>query len=62
MSLLFCEAFPEEFPMFDTFFIVHTLVQKAITNGIDIRKEFAKFDSNHSGVCLCFCIFVTPVL
>ena len=49
MSLLFCEAFPDEFPMFDTFKIVHTLVQKAIASRIDIRKEFSALDSNHAG-------------
>lgn len=49
MGLLFCEAFPEEFPMFDTFVIVHSLVQKAISRKLDIRREFTKVDPSGEG-------------
>ena len=50
MSLRFCESYPMEFPMFDSFAIVRSLLQKVVSMQIDIRKSMSKFDKKKNGI------------
>jgi hypothetical protein len=49
MSQLFCEAYPDEFPMFDTFAIVGKLVNQGIAMKINFFDEFAPHDPDDRG-------------
>jgi len=44
MSLDFCEHFPDEFPMMDTFKIIGTLMQQIVTRCLNIRPIFHAAD------------------
>lgn len=48
-TLRFCEAYAHEFPMSDTFKIVHGMVENTINQRIDLRAEFKRFDPNSVG-------------
>ena len=49
MSLRFCESYPDEFPMFDTYAIVQKLISKVIKMKIDIRAHMVKYDRARVG-------------
>lgn len=44
MSLEFCEHFPDEFPMMDTFKIIGDLMQQIVERRIDMRPIFRRND------------------
>ena len=48
-TLRFCEAYAQDFPMSDTFKIVHGMVEKTISQKIDLRVGFQKLDPNNVG-------------
>jgi hypothetical protein len=48
-TLRFCEAYAHEFPMSDTFKIVHGMVENTMHQRIDLRAGFKKFDPNGVG-------------
>ena len=48
-TLRFCEAYAQDFPMSDTFKIVHGMVEKTISQKIDLRTGFQKLDPNNVG-------------
>jgi hypothetical protein len=45
MSLEFCEHFPDEFPMMDTFKIIGDLMQQIVERRIDMRTIFRRHDA-----------------
>ena len=45
-TLRFCEAYAHDYPMSDTFKIVHGMVESALTQRLDLRAGFRKFDAN----------------
>jgi hypothetical protein len=49
LSLKFCESYPEEFPMFDTFQIVQHVIDKVASKRLDVRQEMVKYDRNGVG-------------
>ena len=49
MSLRFCEAFPDEFPMSDIFEIIHRLLQTSVDEKIDVRRVFIQGDPRRAG-------------
>ncbi len=49
MSLRFCESYPMEFPMFDVFAIIHSLLKRVISKQLDLRKSMSKFDKSKDG-------------
>eukprot|EP01031_Cornospumella_fuschlensis_P027637 gene27637-33375_t len=49
MSLKFCENYPDEFPMSDTFRIVGLIMLRVVEQQKDIRKVFQQVDSSHTG-------------
>ncbi len=49
ISLNFCESYPEEFPLSDTQRILTQLLQKCISNRVDLRSFFQSADSAGSG-------------
>ena len=57
LSLRFCESYPDEFPMFDTFHIVQQVIDKVVFSQIDVRQEMMKYDRNGFG-CLPKELFV----
>jgi hypothetical protein len=44
MSLEFCEHFPDEFPMMDTFKIIGNLMKQSVERKLDVRPSFRKMD------------------
>lgn len=44
MSLEFCEHYPDEFPMMDTFKIIADLMQQIVERNIDMRTIFRQND------------------
>lgn len=46
MSLQFCENYPNEFPMMDTFKIIESMMLKVMDMQIDIRPIFMGVDKN----------------
>lgn len=44
MSLEFCEHFPDEFPMMDTFKIIGDMMQQIVDRRIDMRPTFRRID------------------
>jgi hypothetical protein len=49
MSLNFCETYPKEFPMSDTFRIIGSLMVKVVGKRIDLRTLLSNFDRRKSG-------------
>ena len=50
MSLRFCESYPMEFPMFDIVAIIRSLLDKVISQQLDIRNSMSEFDKTKDGV------------
>lgn len=44
MSVRFCEAYPDEFPFFDTFRITSNLMSITVEKQLDLRSYFKSFD------------------
>lgn len=49
MSLNFCETYPNEFPMSDTFRIIGSLMVKVVSKKIDLRPVFLNADKQKQG-------------
>ena len=49
MSLAFCETYPEEFPLMDTFRIIGTMMVRIINQRVDLRPQFCQADPSNRG-------------
>lgn len=50
MSLRFCETYPEDFPMSDTFKIIERLIANMVEKKVNIRQAMSAKDPKESGV------------
>jgi len=50
LSLRFCETYPEEFPLFDTFKILHFVTNVFEQKKVDLRAFFSSHDKNGAGM------------
>lgn len=50
LSLRFCETYPEEFPLFDTFKILHFITKVFEGKRVDVRSFFMKHDKAGAGM------------
>ena len=48
-TLRFCEAYAHEFPMSDTFKIVHSMMEKVLMNCLNLRQDFFGIDYKRDG-------------
>jgi hypothetical protein len=49
LSLRFCESYPEEFPLFDTFLVVRRVIKNIAAKNIDFRGAMQSGDPGHTG-------------
>ena len=49
MSVRFCEGYPDEFPLFDTFTVMRTVLHKVVQRNVDLRIVLRSTDPHMSG-------------
>ena len=50
MSVRFCESYPDEFPYFDTFKIIHFITNVFAQKKVNLRGFFSSYDKNGDGM------------